>query len=121
MASSSARDTGKQAADELTDPGYSEGDDAPVTLDELYEAVAELRGLVMVLAEPVILRLQAKEASTAKRLAASVRRGERIPQHRPGLLQTAQLQRASRRRGVGAGAPDGHRRLGGHPSGRHPR
>jgi hypothetical protein len=71
MASSSARDTGKQAAYELTDPGYSEGDDAPVTLDELYEAVAELRGLVMVLAEPVILRLQAKEAQDAKRLAAS--------------------------------------------------
>jgi hypothetical protein len=70
MASSSAH-TGKQAADEQTDPGYSEADDAPVTLDELYEAVAELRGLVMVLAEPVILRLQAKEAADAKRQAAS--------------------------------------------------
>jgi hypothetical protein len=72
MASSSAQ-TGKHAAiEELTDPGYSdEGEDAPVTLDELYEAVAELRGLVMVLAEPVILRLQAKEAQQAKRQAAS--------------------------------------------------
>jgi hypothetical protein len=68
MASSSAH-TGKQAADELTDPGYS--DDAPVTLEELYEALAELRGLVMVLAEPAILRLQAKEIAEAKRIAAS--------------------------------------------------
>jgi hypothetical protein len=65
---STARDTGKQATDdalhdEQTDPGYS--DDAPVTLEELYEAVAELRGLVMVLAEPVIMRLQAKDAQQA--------------------------------------------------------
>jgi hypothetical protein len=67
---SSARDSGKQAADEQTDPGYSDADE-PVTLEELYEAVAELRGLVMVLAEPVILRLQAKEAAQAKREAAS--------------------------------------------------
>jgi hypothetical protein len=66
----SSAHTGKQAADEQTDPGYSEGDE-PVTLDELYEAVAELRGLVMVLAEPVIARLQAKETADAKRQAAS--------------------------------------------------
>jgi hypothetical protein len=70
MASTSARDMGKQAADEQTDPGYSD-DDAPVTLEELYEAVAELRGIVMVLAEPVILRQQAKDAAQAKRVAAS--------------------------------------------------
>jgi hypothetical protein len=42
-----------------------------VTLDELYDAVAELRGLVMVLAEPVILRSEAKAASQAKREAAA--------------------------------------------------
>jgi hypothetical protein len=66
----SSAHTGKHAADEQTDPAYSEGDE-PVTLEELYEAVAELRGLVMVLAEPVILRLQAKEAVDAKRQAAS--------------------------------------------------
>jgi hypothetical protein len=68
MASSSAQ-AGTQAVDEQTD--YSDGEDAPVTLEELYEAVAELRGLVMVLAEPAILRLQAKENAEAKRQAAS--------------------------------------------------
>jgi hypothetical protein len=66
---------GKQPAadEELTDPGYSDGDDdgQPVTLEELYDAVAELRGLVMVLAEPVILRQQAKDAARGKREAAA--------------------------------------------------
>jgi hypothetical protein len=59
--------------EELTDPGYDDGEDVdeqPVTLDELY-ADAELRGLVMVLAEPMILRQQAKDAAQAKREAAS--------------------------------------------------
>jgi hypothetical protein len=72
MASTSARDLGKQPAadDERTDPGYSD-DDAPVTLDELYAAVEELRELVMVLAGPVLLRQQAKDAAEAKRVAAS--------------------------------------------------
>jgi hypothetical protein len=72
--SESANAKGKQPAadEELTDPSYSDDDDEqPVTLEELYDAVAELRGLVMVLADPVMLRQQAKDAARAKREAAA--------------------------------------------------
>jgi uncharacterized membrane protein len=72
---------GKQPATEQYDepaiPGFDfddaddDGDDDPVTLEDLYDAVAELRGLVLVLAEPVILRQQAKDAAQAKREAAA--------------------------------------------------
>jgi hypothetical protein len=74
---------GKQPATEQYDdqpiPGYDfdddddddDDEDQPDTLEELYDAIAELRGIVMVLAEPVILRQQAKDAAQAKREAAS--------------------------------------------------
>jgi hypothetical protein len=113
---SSARDTGKQAADEQTDPGYSDADQ-PVTLDELYEAVAELRGLVMVLAEPAILRLQAKETADAKRQAAS----DAEHAFPSTVLAYFKLLSYNGPRGGGrhgAGPPDGHRRHGVHPQGR---
>ena len=69
-----ANTKGKQAevAEDVTEPAYSDEDeDGPVTMEELSEQLSELRGLVMLLAEPALKRLAAKELVDAKRAQAA--------------------------------------------------
>jgi hypothetical protein len=99
MDSISATDKDKQPAtseryDELTDPGYDDDeDDQHVTLDELYDAIAELRGVVMALAQPCDSAVVGQGCRTGQ-ARGRVRRRARVPQYGAGLLQAAGAQRA---------------------------